>query len=93
MLAVIDRGYHLSSDILEYELFFLNLYTGNVNNCEYPPDPSSEPISMSYIKYLASAYGIHGTVHPIVSIKGATLVTITSSRGLKVIISLGKPWP
>ena len=56
-----------------------------------PPDPSSERISMCYIKYMAGTYNIHGTVHPIVSIKGATLVTITSSRGLNVIISLGEP--
>ena len=56
-----------------------------------PPDPSSERISMCYIKYMAGTYSIQSTVHPIVSIKGATLVTITSSRGLNVIVSLDVP--
>ena len=55
------------------------------------PDPSSERISMCYIKYIAGTYSIHSTVHPIVSIKGATLVTITSSRGLNFVISLLVP--
>ena len=36
-------------------------------------------------------YSIHGTVHPVVYIKGANLVTITSSSGLKLLISLGIP--
>ncbi len=53
-----------------------------------PPDPSSERISMCYIKYMAGTYSIHSTVHPIVSIKGDTLVTITSSS---VVISLLVP--
>jgi hypothetical protein len=56
-----------------------------------PPDPSSERISMCYIKYMAGTYSIQSTVHPIVSIKGAVLVTITSSRDLKDIISLSVP--
>ena len=46
---------------------------------------------MCYIKYMAGTYSIQSTVHPIVSIKGATLVTITSSRGLNVIVSLDVP--
>ena len=37
---------------------------------------------------MAGTYNIQSTVHPIVSIKGATLVTITSSRGLNVIVSM-----
>jgi len=53
-----------------------------------PLDPSSDRIS---IKYMTSTYNIHVTVHPVVSIKGATLETITSSRGLNVLISLGIP--
>ena len=53
-----------------------------------PTDPSSDGISMCYIKYMAITFFINGTVHPIVSIKGATLVTISSSRGLKVLIHL-----
>ena len=56
-----------------------------------PPDPSSERSSMCYIKYMAGTYSIQSTVDPIVSIKGATLVTITSSRGLNVIVSLDVP--
>ena len=56
-----------------------------------PPDYSSDRISMCYIKYMILTYNIHGTVHPTNSIKGATLVTITSSSGLKVLISLGIP--
>jgi hypothetical protein len=62
-----------------------------VGDSGFPPNPSSERISMCYIKYMAGTYTIHSTVHPIVSIKGATLVTITSSRGLSVIISLLVP--
>jgi hypothetical protein len=46
---------------------------------------------MCYIKYMILTYNIHDTVQPIVSIKGATLATITSSIGLKVLIALGIP--
>ena len=40
---------------------------------------------------MTGTYNVHSTVHPIVSIKGATLVTITSSRGLSFIMSLLVP--